>query len=402
MAARLIETFSGSKRIVMADVLRGISVLGILLLHSVEHFNYYRFPDTASCGALAFSDKAVWDSLFFTFSGKAYAIFSLLFGFTFFLQDERCRREGRDFRLRFVWRMVLLFIFGNLNAAFFPGEVLVLFSIVGLSLPLVARLSDKWVLAIAVVLLLQPDFIIGIVRSLAGVEPAAGGGYEPWWRANMDTLEAGGFWSSIKSNLTDGQMFSIMWARDFGRMVQSPALMMIGMLIGRRGLLEGSAKNMRFWIRVAFAGLLCFFPLHGLADLAPQYVGNETVARGLGQLLGAWHKLAFMVFMVGAIYALFYHSRLRRALTKIAIPFGRMSLTMYIAQSLLGSFFFFPWGLDLGSKLGSTASLGVAAGMFVILYIFAVLWLHRHSQGPLEWIWRRATWIGYEKKRSKR
>lgn len=384
---------STRQRVDIADVLRGIAVLGILLLHSIEHFNYYDFPPTASNPLLAFGDKAVWDGLFFTFSGKAYAIFSLLFGYTFFLQDERARREGRDFRLRFVWRLVLLFIFGNINAAFFPGEVLVLFSIVGMVLPLVARLSDKWVLAIAGVMLLQPDFIAGIVGSLSGAEAAAEPGFVPYWQANMDALGQGGFLQSIWSNLTDGQLFSIVWARDFGRMMQSPALMMIGMLIGRRELLADTGKNIRFWAKAALVAIVCFFPLKGIADMLPLYLENPGLENYLGQMLGAWYKLSFMVFMMGAIIVVFYRTKLRRTFMRVT-PFGRMSLTMYISQSVLGSFVFFPWGLDLGRQLGSTASLGVAVVTFVVLYSFAVLWLKRHRQGPLEYLWRQATWIG--------
>ena len=59
----------------MADVLRGFAVLAIVLLHSIEHFNFYSFPDTSGQGAwLNFTDKAIWDGLFFAFGGKAYAI----------------------------------------------------------------------------------------------------------------------------------------------------------------------------------------------------------------------------------------------------------------------------------------------------------------------------------------
>lgn len=381
-------------RIDIADVLRGVAVLGIVLLHSIEHFNFYRFPETSSCGFLAFCDKAVWDGLFFTFSGKAYAIFSLLFGFTFFIQDSRRKTLGKDFRPRFVWRLALLFVWGNINAAFFPGEVLVLFALTGLVLPLTARLADKWVLAIAGVMLLQPDFIYNIVAAFAGrSDPDAVQAFVPYWKANMDALETGNFLTSIRSNLWDGQMFSLLWARDFGRMMQAPALMMIGMLIGRRGLFAGTDANIRFWARAAMTGLIIFFPLKGIADMIPEYVGNESAAFYLGQLLGAWHKLAFMVFMMGALIVLFYRTKLQNTLMKIA-PYGRMSLTMYITQSLIGSFLFFPWGLGLGSRLGSTASLGIAIAIFAVQYTFAVLWLRRYKQGPLEYIWKKATWLG--------
>ena len=102
-------------RVEVADVLRGLSVMGILLLHSIEHFNFSSYPDTAGQSPwLAFSDRAVWDGLFFLLGGKAYAIFALLFGFSFFIQDDNERMRGRDFRSRFCWRLVLLFLIGNL------------------------------------------------------------------------------------------------------------------------------------------------------------------------------------------------------------------------------------------------------------------------------------------------
>ncbi len=391
MITQPIPSVSTRQRVDIADVLRGIAVLGILALHCVEHFNFYVFPETSPGRLLAFCDKAIWEGLFFAFSGKAYAFFALLFGYTFFLQDEKARLQGRDFRFRFVWRLVLLFIFGNINAAFFPGEVLVMYSIVGLVLPLVARLSDRWVLAIAAIMLLQPDFIVALVRSFGGTD-APMPDFVPYWQATMEGIGTGDFLETLRTNLTDGQKYSLLWARDYGRMMQAPALMMIGMLIGRRGLFADTEQNIRFWIKAALVGLVCFFPLKGIAEMVPEYIPGAALADGLGNLLGAWYKLAFMVFMMGAIIVVFYRTRLRGALMRVT-PIGRMSLTMYVAQSLLGSFVFFPWGLDLGRTLGSTASLGVAAVMFAILYTFALLWLRRHRQGPLEWVWRKATWI---------
>ena len=119
-------------RIDVADVLRGLAVMGIIVLHSIEHFNFGSYPDTSPQSAwLNFTDKAIWDGLFFMFGGKAYAVFALLFGFSFFIQDNNQQMKGKDFRLRFCWRLVLLFLFGNLNASFFTAEVLVLYSLVG-------------------------------------------------------------------------------------------------------------------------------------------------------------------------------------------------------------------------------------------------------------------------------
>lgn len=121
------------QRIDVADALRGFAIMGIFLLHCIEHFNFYSFPETDS-SILKFTDKMIWDSMFFTFGGKAYGIFALLFGFSFFIQDNNQLERGNDFRLRFLWRLFLLFIWGNINAMFFTGEILVLYSIVGVLL----------------------------------------------------------------------------------------------------------------------------------------------------------------------------------------------------------------------------------------------------------------------------
>ena len=136
-------------RVEVADVLRGLAVMGIILLHSIEHFNFYSFPDTAGQSAwLAFTDKAVWDGLFFLLGGKAYAVFALLFGFSYFIQYDNQRMRGHDFRLRFCWRLILLFLIGNLNAMFFTAEVLVLYSLVGFILPLTCKMKYKCILMI--------------------------------------------------------------------------------------------------------------------------------------------------------------------------------------------------------------------------------------------------------------
>ena len=124
--------------------MRGFAVLAIILLHSIEHFNFYSYPDTAGQSTwLNFCDKAIWDGLFFAFGGKAYAIFAMLFGFSFFIQHDNQRMRGKDFRLRFCWRLLLLFVIGQFNAAFFTGEILVMYALVGFILPLTCRLSTR-------------------------------------------------------------------------------------------------------------------------------------------------------------------------------------------------------------------------------------------------------------------
>ncbi len=72
-----------NNRIEIADVLRGFAVMGITLIHFIERFSLNSFPEETN-HFLMFTDRVIWDSVFFAFSGKAYCIFALLFGFSFF------------------------------------------------------------------------------------------------------------------------------------------------------------------------------------------------------------------------------------------------------------------------------------------------------------------------------
>ena len=197
-------------RIEVVDALRGFAVMAIILLHNIEHFNLYNFPE-ATTDFMKALDKGVWDTLFFLFSGKAYAIFALLFGFSFFIQFDNQARKGKDFRLRFFWRLVLLFFIGCFNASFFPGEILVLYSILGIVLIPVCKLSNKVVLAIAVVLMLQPMEWGKFMYALMHPEYVAS--KEQWLVHCMRIypyMEGTSFWEMVKSNLWDGQLYSLL------------------------------------------------------------------------------------------------------------------------------------------------------------------------------------------------
>lgn len=86
-----------SERLKVVDSLRGFALLAIVLLHNLEHYNLYFIPDFYP-EWLQSIDKFFWDMIFFLFAGKAYATFSLLFGFSFYIQFSNARKKGIDFR----------------------------------------------------------------------------------------------------------------------------------------------------------------------------------------------------------------------------------------------------------------------------------------------------------------
>ena len=114
------QALQSRPRIEVVDALRGFAVMAIILLLNIEHFYLYNFPE-ATTDFMKALDKGVWDTLFFLFSGKAYAIFALLFGFSFFIQFDNQARKGKDFRLRFFWLQRLVLPGGDIGALFDLG-----------------------------------------------------------------------------------------------------------------------------------------------------------------------------------------------------------------------------------------------------------------------------------------
>lgn len=382
------------QRIDVADALRGFAIMGIILLHSIEHFNFYSYPENIS-PLLEFTDKSIWNSLFFLFGGKAYGIFALLFGFSFFIQDNNQLEKGNDFRLRFLWRLFLLFIWGNINAMFFTGEILVLYSIVGISLIFVARLKTKTVTIIAIILMLQPMEWGKLIYALlnpdyVAAKPLAG---HYFGKAYL-VQESGNFLETAKMNLWEGQLASLTWAWENARFFQTPALFMFGMLIGRTGLFKYSEQNTSFWIKTLVVAIVCFFPLNGLSNLIPDFIENKAILQPLSLIIKSFANLVFMSFLVSLIILLYYKTVKGHKLLDKLRPYGKMTLTNYIMQSIIGSALFYNWGMGLHNKLGITYSFLLGIVLFLLQYTFSYWWMKRHRHGPLEYVWKKLTWIG--------
>lgn len=387
----MTETIKKHARVDVADVLRGFAVLAIILLHSIEHFNFYSFPDTAGQPDwLNFTDKAVWNGLFFAFGGKAYAIFAMLFGFSFFIQHDNQRMRGEDFRLRFCWRLLILFIIGNIDACFFTGEILVMYALIGFVLVLTCKLPSKWIIALSTVCLLQPVCIYQIIRALISPEytiPTINSG--PFWAETFRVQTEGSFLETVRVNLWEGQLASLAWAWEHGRIFQTAGLFMGGMLIGRAGWFN--REHLGAWGRVLAIAIICYFPLSGLDNLAPDYIDNPNIKTPLHILLSSLANLSFMLMLTsGIIFGYYCSGRFSRLLSAL-IPYGKMSMTNYVTQGIIGSAIYYHWGFY--TRLGITGSLLVGIAIFIVQYIFCRFWVGRHNHGPLEYIWKRATWI---------
>lgn len=386
-------TLISKNRIEIADVLRGFAVMGITLIHFIERFSLYSFPEETS-NFMMFIDRIIWDSIFFTFSGKAYCIFALLFGFSFFIQDNSQKEKGKDFRGRFAWRLVLLFFIASINSALFPGEILVLYALLGYVLIAVCRFSTRTVMAIAIILLLQPFEWGQIIYALINPEYAGINAQldAPYWEIVNVAQKEGSFFEMCKTGIWTGNIANMGWMLLHGRVTQTAGLFMIGMLIGRGKVFLYSEKNIRLWIKIFIVAVIAFFPIYGLIDTLPEFVSRDALLVPSILILKSLSNLAFTGILFAGIILVYYLTKFKNVLHQLA-PYGRMSLTNYLSQSLIGGFLFYNWGLGLYKYTGITVCFLMGIGIFLIQFFFCHWWLRSHRHGPLEWLWKQATWI---------
>ncbi len=380
-----------NNRVSLVDALRGFALLGIILLHHVEHFDIANFVESQSPLPAAI-DRSVWEAVFFLFGGKMYAIFALTFGFSFFIQFENRKKRGEAFAGRFFWRMCLLFLFGLLHVVFYSGEILSVYAVAGMLVIPLRNLSTKWLTVLMVFFLLEPWELIqlGIGAADPGHVPMA---YpREFYRNAVEAATTGNFWDAATTNLTSGLANAHLFAWRSGRYFQTIALFLLGIVLGRSGMFAHAGEKTASWKKAWLASILCFIPLFLLKTGSWTGELRPGISAPLGVMLSMWSNIAFATFLVCSFVLLWTKTRFQRVEAGL-IPYGRMSLTNYICGSAIGSFLYYHWGLGLFETAGPLCSLLIAAAVFTLQLLFSRWWLARHKRGPLEWAWNKLMYI---------
>lgn len=380
-------------RIDVADILRGIAIGGIVLIHFIEQLNFYMFPE-ASSQTMAVINQGVWDATFFLLAGKMYAIFSMLFGLSLFIQHDNQAQQGVDFRPRFLWRMVLLMLFGLFDLLFYNGDILTIYAVCGVFVVPFVRANNRVLVAAMVLFALQPIEIVYIIKGL--LDPSTQSlnlGSSELFKAILPAQAEGSWLDVAVAGIEKGFLVNFTWAIEHGRATQTIFLFLLGILLGRKRLFYDEGNNIRIWKRVLVGSLCVFVVLFPLFKIVPEMVDIACVKKSLKVMLNMWKNLSMMLFYVSGVVLLYYRTKARDILMKIA-PYGKMSLTNYLLQSIIGGFVFYNWGLGMYRYSGHTSSLLLGVVCVILQYIFCRWWLSGHTHGPFEALWRRLTWLG--------
>lgn len=383
-----------SNRLIVVDALRGFSIVAIMLLHNIEHFDVYHQATNIPKWMLPL-DKGIWDTLFFLFGGKVYAIFALLFGLTFYIQDTNQQKNGKEFRIRFMWRMLLLLGFGILNSMFYQGDILSIYAMVGLFILPFAKLKNKHLFLVALFFMLQPFEWIKIIQALSNPEmelsnPKSWTYFGKMW----DYIAKDSFINTMIGNLTNGKKAVLHWSWENGRYFQTLSLFLFGILSGRKQLFKSSKENNKFWLKTLFVSVTLWLVFFFVNNNLGTWIESKAVLRPIQTIERSWLNMAFMMIIVSG-FVLLFQTKFKKGLNVLA-PIGRMSLSNYIIQSMIGSFIYYGYGLSLYAKTGATYCLFIGIGLAIIQGVFCTEWLKRHKYGPFEFLWHKATWIQFK------
>ncbi len=393
-------------RISTIDALRGFCLLGIIYAHYVFWHSGGPLPEEVYTQTYDIgSTVAIWVNNILIF-GKFFALFSFLFGLSFFLQMDSGMRSGKPFLQRYLRRMFLLLLIAAIHQTFWMGDILIIYVPLGFVLLLLRKLSDKWVGILAVIFIMNvPGKLWEILNFAFFNVDTSNGGFEQSGAAYEQIIRSG---SLLKLWAFNWQMYPAkMHMQVFsGRLSQTLGYFLLGMYVGRKGWLHDiiAYKTLlkRFWKTASWWGLALLLVTAGMA------IANEVGKLGwekspvLGfvfQTLFDGFNFALVIWYITGVSLLMIRSKLKSALMFLA-PAGRMALTTYLTQTVMGISLFFAVGFGLYRVTTPGVNFLIATVVFVLQAVLSQWWFRHFLYGPVEWLWRCGTagkWLPFRR-----
>ena len=394
---------AGAQRIVSIDVLRGVVLLGILVMN----IPFMGWPEAWAMDSLRFvDDRPVERGLWFfaeVFANmKMMSIFSLLFGAGIVMVADRAIAAGRSPAGLHYKRMFWLLVIGLVHLILmWYGDILVLYALVGSVAYLLRRLPVGWLVALACVLL-GVVFVIwlgfaGLMLMLEQHDPAEYAAFEMYDLAEiegeiaayrggpLDQLAHRGP-SALFMVLLLGPMLYFWWAG---------GMMLLGMAAMKSRLVTGA------WSAKAYASMLAVGGFVGVplaAGLAWYKLTSASDRPEMAFLLMAAHFVTTLLIVPGWIGLVMLLCK-QGWFAKLSHPLacvGRMALTNYLSQTLIVTFIFYGHGLGKFGSMERPGMYAIVLGVWALQLVWSPLWLRWFRFGPMEWVWRSLTYLRLE------
>ncbi|MFF2890120.1 DUF418 domain-containing protein [Paenibacillus sp. NPDC057967] len=334
-----------NERIGSLDMIRGLALFGILLINVG---GYRVITEGMEMPAIAGADAIIQSLITVLVQKKFFSIFSFLFGAGFFLFASRAESRGDKPRRRFARRLTVLLLMGIVHIFIFWGSILPMYAIAGFLLIPFYRASLSTITRIGGVLLALHLLANACMLWLPNQAPAV---------------------ASVASFLANDSVTIFL-------------MFLSGFLAAKAGWIGRTSEHLRS-IRKLF-----FLLLPVAASLAVwTWVASINDNPQLSSIV-AFGAVPLTYFYLAGLFWLL-ESRLIAAVLSPVAKVGRMALTNYVAQSLIGVALLNAFGIELPTP---GQIVWVAAAIYAIQMAISVVWLHFFRIGPLEKLWRTLTY----------
>lgn len=417
-----------AQRIRLVDALRGVALLGILLMN-IPGFAMAQYSSEAYKTDPTNVNFWVEAVISIFFEGKMRALFGMIFGAGVVLFVTKKEQAGVPVTLLFYRRMFWLIIFGLIHAhlILWIGDILYLYGICGMIVYLFRNVKPIY-LILGVPLVALVDFSAGTMiyqyarnARIAYVDAhAAEKEHKPLTDAQKAALEK---WADLEKTFIPNRelakentqkmksdyatvagylrpiAFKLQTIFVAAEIWDSVALMLLGIALYKWGFLSGQWSNQAYW-KVLGVGYAIGLPLvsysfyHGYLyhpNLEANLARMEAVPIEWTSIIYPFQRILLVLAHASAIILL-YKAQVVPRLFRGLIAVGQMAFTNYIIHSVICTLFFFGYGLNYYGDLEFYQIYFVVFAIWILQLIISPIWLHYFLFGPLEWLWRSLTY----------
>ncbi|MBN2349100.1 MAG: DUF418 domain-containing protein [Bacteroidales bacterium] len=377
------QQITPKKRIVLIDALRGYALMGLFIVHMIEYYEVYWYKP----------EPSVYKNItFFLFGGKAYAIFALLFGLSFFIIMDSQKKQGVDFRGRFSWRLCILLMAGLVHGVLYGGDILQILAITGFILIPVYTMRNYLLIGLASFFLLQIPSVIHLLVNLLQEKAISQNPLHWSLMANVHEIYAhGSFKEVVETNLWKGALAKWTFTLESGRLSTITGMSILGFWLGKIGFFKEHSPLKNKYL----PGFLITAILTAILLIGKPYIANIINPKQYWMTNAIINSLVDLVFTFATVFGfiLLYQWHVGQKVLSLLAPNGRMSLSTYVFQSFVFIPFFYGYGLGAYGWLGQTLSFYLGIVLWIAQVWLAHYWIKRYYYGPLEWLWRSATYL---------
>jgi uncharacterized protein len=393
-------------REIFMDVLRGFAVLGIFIAN-LGGFTWYSENDHFSGPMLLPEMDHKMQFLHEMFiEGKFYSIFSLLFGWGIALQINRGIAKGVDAVPTIKRRLVFMLILGAIHLLIWPGDIVFFYAMLGFLLLPFRKFSDKTLLIIGSLLILLPIGLYGAKMNWPWLNAPADILYQTGGRighflnhTNSDEevkhlFRQGNWWDITKAHMA-GFFFRYGYLFFVSRIPKVLGMFLIGFVVGRSNFYKNILQHKKILNYIIVVGFIVGVPANYYLAHYMSWYDNDYYNLKIN---GFYQTLAYALGVVPlsmtyvAILMLSFQTTIGKKILSLLAPVGKMAFSNYIMQSFIGNYVFLGAGLGYLERVGPFYFTLFGVAVFILQIILSTLWLTYFNYGPLEWIWRSATY----------